>query len=101
MSDEIIQFQNCRIIRGHALIEEDLWVRNGRIINPEVVFFDEKTFAHRRIDCSGAIIAPGFIDLQINGNDQILCFILIHKYTFCTYVSDGREHIISFYILVI
>lgn len=45
-------------------------MRNGRIINPEVVFFDEKTFAHRRIDCLGAIIAPGFIDLQINGTTK-------------------------------
>lgn len=67
MSNQIIQFCNCRLIRDHQLITEDLWVRNGRIINPESVFFDEKTCAHQQVDCLGAIIAPGFIDIQING----------------------------------
>lgn len=77
MTDEIIQFKNCRIIRNHELIKEDLWVRNGRIINPEVVFFDEKKNAHQTIDSLGAIIAPGFIDLQINGTTMLTNIILI------------------------
>lgn len=61
------QFTNCRLIRNHELIKDDLWVRNGKIVNPECVFFDEKIGADVKIDCGGVIIAPGFIDLQING----------------------------------
>nr|XP_044250507.1 N-acetylglucosamine-6-phosphate deacetylase [Drosophila takahashii] len=63
----LLQFTNCRLVRGHRIIQEDLWVRNGRIVNPEPVFFEEQVKSHRRIDCGGAIIAPGYIDLQING----------------------------------
>lgn len=63
----LLQLTNCRLVRGHRLIRDDLWVRDGRIVNPEPIFFDEQATAHRRIDCGGAIIAPGYIDLQING----------------------------------
>lgn len=65
---EIVQFRNCRLIRNHQLVEEDFWIENGKIINPEPVFFDRKIPAHRQIDCNGAIIVPGFIDIQINGS---------------------------------
>lgn len=40
--NELLQFVNCRLVRNHQLVLEDLWVRNGKIINPEPVFFDEK-----------------------------------------------------------
>ncbi|KAJ0058520.1 hypothetical protein NL108_016383, partial [Boleophthalmus pectinirostris] len=46
---------------------EDLWVREGQILDPEKLFFDEKGFADKQIDCDGLIIAPGFIDVQLNG----------------------------------
>ncbi|KFW92624.1 Putative N-acetylglucosamine-6-phosphate deacetylase, partial [Phalacrocorax carbo] len=46
---------------------EDLWVREGKILNPEKLFFDEKGFADIQLDCKDSIIAPGFIDVQING----------------------------------
>ena len=39
----------------------------GKIINPEPLFFDEKLGPDVIVDCRGALIAPGFIDLQING----------------------------------
>lgn len=45
-SSSLIQFHNCRILRNHKIIREDLWVRCGKIINPEKVFFDEKRRAH-------------------------------------------------------
>lgn len=67
----LLQFINCRLVRDHKLVQDDLWVRNGRIINPEPVFFDERSKAHRRIDCGGAIIAPGYIDIQINGKHML------------------------------
>lgn len=64
---KLLQFFNCRILRNGAIIPEDLWVRNGKIINPEKIFFDEQNQADERINCRNAIISPGFIDLQING----------------------------------
>ncbi|KAK9534499.1 hypothetical protein VZT92_006940 [Zoarces viviparus] len=63
----ITQFINCRILREHQLQREDLWVRDGRILDPEKLFFDEQGYADERVNCEGSIIAPGFIDVQING----------------------------------
>ena len=63
----IKKFTNCFILRDNEIIKEDLWVRGGKIINPEPLFFDEKIGPSEVIDCGGAVIAPGFIDLQING----------------------------------
>ncbi|XP_063040216.1 N-acetylglucosamine-6-phosphate deacetylase [Engraulis encrasicolus] len=63
----ITQFINCRILRNHRIQREDLWVREGKILDPEKLFFDEQGCADLRIDCNNNIIAPGFIDVQING----------------------------------
>ncbi|XP_068434147.1 N-acetylglucosamine-6-phosphate deacetylase isoform X2 [Clinocottus analis] len=63
----ISQFINCRVLREQRLQREDLWVRDGRILDPEKLFFDEQGYADERVDCEGSIIAPGFIDVQING----------------------------------
>ncbi|XP_030745528.1 N-acetylglucosamine-6-phosphate deacetylase [Sitophilus oryzae] len=65
--NKIQQFINCKILRDHKIIQEDIWVRNGKIIDPEKVFYDEKVSSDYKIDCEGNIIAPGFIELQING----------------------------------
>lgn len=72
MASQLVQFVNCRLLRDHALVKDDLWVRDGRIENPEHLFFDEKVSADLRVDCKGAIIAPGFIDLQINGTCRLI-----------------------------
>lgn len=61
------QFHNCRILRHGNILLEDLWVRDGKIIDPEKIFYDEKVEPDVRIDCKGALISPGFIDVQING----------------------------------
>ena len=58
--DRITRYFNGRVIRGHQLHEADLWVYQGKIIAPQVKVDCE-------IDTMGAIIAPGYIDLQING----------------------------------
>lgn len=42
-------------------------MREGRILDPEKLFFDEKGYADIHVDCEGSIVAPGFIDVQING----------------------------------
>jgi len=67
LCERLIQFTNCRILYRSSLIDEDLWIRNGRICNPEKIFFSEKIQADIKIDCRNLIIAPGFIDVQING----------------------------------
>ncbi|XP_063233435.1 N-acetylglucosamine-6-phosphate deacetylase [Bacillus rossius redtenbacheri] len=64
---QLIKFKNCRILRNSRIFEDDIWVREGKIIDPEKVFFDEKNCADVQVDCQGAIVSPGFIELQING----------------------------------
>ncbi|XP_012997136.1 N-acetylglucosamine-6-phosphate deacetylase isoform X1 [Cavia porcellus] len=63
----VLQFTNCRILRGGMLLREDLWVRGGRVLDPEKLFFEERRVADEQRDCRGCILAPGFIDVQMNG----------------------------------
>ena len=63
---------NGRILRNHTFVNEDLWIKGGRIIDPQCRFWDaqrsgELEPADEVIDARGAIVAPGFIDIQING----------------------------------
>lgn len=62
------------MIRDGKIIKDDLWVRNGKIINPEPLFYEEKVVSNFVVDCHEAIIAPGFIDVQINGKETT-CYI--------------------------
>jgi len=54
----ITKFTNCRLVRGNALVEEDLWVSSltGKILKGQEVFYG----CHR-------IISPGLLDVQLNG----------------------------------
>jgi len=46
-ANRLIKFKNCRILRNSKIVKDcHLWVRNGKIIDPEKVFFDEKKKAH-------------------------------------------------------
>ena len=67
----LLQFRNCSVLRNHKIYTDDLWVRDGKIIDPEKTFFDEQKAADIQIDCNNSIIAPGFIDVQINGENVI------------------------------
>lgn len=42
-------------------------MRGGRVLDPEKLFFEERRVADELRDCGGCILAPGFIDVQING----------------------------------
>lgn len=67
-SIKLIQFTNCKLVRnGKIITNDDLWVRNGKIVDPEKIFFDEKQQSHVKVDCKSSLISAGFIDLQING----------------------------------
>ena len=79
MDRKVYQFTNCTILRDGWIVREDLWTRAGKIINPEPLFFDEKGCADIRIDCKGALISPGFIDVQINGSLSLLCYFSLFK----------------------
>lgn len=59
--------RNCYILRNSKIFKEDLWIRDGKIENPEHVFYVEQLEADVVIDCEEFLITPGFIDIQING----------------------------------
>ena len=64
---KLYQFRNCRLLRDSKIITDDLWVRDGKIIDPRIIFWGEQVKADVQIDCNDVIICPGFIDVQING----------------------------------
>eukprot|EP01054_Gregarina_sp_Poly1_P002837 Gregarina_sp_Poly_1__2836@NODE_1790_length_3326_cov_370_843510_g1166_i0_p1_GENE_NODE_1790_length_3326_cov_370_843510_g1166_i0NODE_1790_length_3326_cov_370_843510_g1166_i0_p1_ORF_typecomplete_len421_score48_62Amidohydro_1/PF01979_20/5_1e29Amidohydro_3/PF07969_11/3e03Amidohydro_3/PF07969_11/1_3e08_NODE_1790_length_3326_cov_370_843510_g1166_i020143276 len=51
------------VLKNGDLIHEDIWVRNGKIINPADVNYT----ADISIECFNTIITPGFLDLKCNG----------------------------------
>ncbi len=62
-----IKLTNCRIVRNGQLIRDDLMFREGKFLDPEHVFYVEKRSADLVLDCNDLIVAPGFIDVQLNG----------------------------------
>lgn len=63
----LTRFSNCYILRDGNIIKEDLWIRNGKIVNPEQVFYVEQEEADITVNSEDSLIVPGFIDIQING----------------------------------
>lgn len=66
---KVLQFTNCVITRKGSKLgsEVDLWVENGKVLDPEVVFFEERRRADIQVDCEGLVLTPGFVDIQVNG----------------------------------
>lgn len=56
----VYQYHNARIVRGHKLERGSLWVLNGKVVT-------EQEKADRSVDMGNRILAPGYIDIQING----------------------------------
>lgn len=81
--NELFQFVNCSVLREEGLKKEHIWIRNGRILDERSVFFEEKRMADVQVDCSGLIVSPGFIDVQLNGGFGI---------DFSTYNSNDDEY---------
>lgn len=48
-------------------VRGDLWTCDGKVVDPRQLFYEERRSADRVIDCRELIVAPGFVDLQING----------------------------------
>jgi len=67
--DRITKFTNCRLVIGNDLVEQDLWVSSatGKIVRSQEVFYGENVVPDITIDLKGKIVAPGLIDVQLNG----------------------------------
>ena len=65
----IVKFTNCRLVRGDQLVKEDLFVCSytGKILDSQGAFYTKNVVPDQVIDLCGSIIAPGFIDVQLNG----------------------------------
>lgn len=65
----ITKFTNCRLVRGDHVVEEDLWISSvtGKVIQSQTAFYDELILPDETIDLGGRLIAPGFIECQLNG----------------------------------
>ena len=76
---QITRFKNCDVLRSGELVKgADVWVREGKVIDPQRLFYEEKRRPDQTIDCQGFIVAPGFIDLQINGEGSPLHYMCIY-----------------------
>ncbi|ORZ00280.1 hypothetical protein BCR43DRAFT_529402 [Syncephalastrum racemosum] len=67
-SGKIYKIINARLLLNHKIVEGHyLWFQDGKIIHPQNLFFDHHRDADEIIDAQGMLVAPGFIDTQING----------------------------------
>lgn len=68
-SNGITKLTNCRLVRGDALVWDDVWVSSatGKILRSQEAFYDELTMPDDIIDLGGRIVSPGFIECQLNG----------------------------------
>lgn len=65
----ITKFTNCHLLRGTTLIEADLWIDSlsGKILKDQEAFYELHLSPDEVIDLNGRILAPGLIDVQLNG----------------------------------
>lgn len=65
----LTKFTNCRLLKGNDLVWDDLWVSsvNGKIVDSQASFYGGRNMPDNTIDLGGRIIAPGFIECQLNG----------------------------------
>ncbi len=95
---DTICFQDGMVLGAHGFVERDLWVSDGKIVEPQAI-------ADREIDMKGHFLAPGFIDVQCNGAfgvdftreperiDEVACQLPLFGVTafLPTLVSSKRE----------
>jgi N-acetylglucosamine-6-phosphate deacetylase len=67
----ITALTNARVLLDYGFAEgRTVLVEDGRILG--IAPNGEGAGAHRRIDLHGALLAPGFVDIQVNGGGGIL-----------------------------
>ncbi|RKP26037.1 hypothetical protein SYNPS1DRAFT_14785 [Syncephalis pseudoplumigaleata] len=65
---QTVQIYNCRVLRDGQIFDDDyLWMRDGRLLNPQHCFWTERCEPDERINAHGLLVTPGLIDVQING----------------------------------
>jgi N-acetylglucosamine-6-phosphate deacetylase len=69
----LIHFFNARLVTDDGLVDGELWVQDGKIVDPQARFWSraeaastQGAAADRRIDCKGLLLAPGFIDCMLH-----------------------------------
>lgn len=64
----LVQFYNARLATPEGLMEGELWMQQGKIVDAQQRFWQrEDSAADCRIDCHGLILAPGFVDVHMRG----------------------------------
>jgi N-acetylglucosamine-6-phosphate deacetylase len=65
----ITKFTNCRILKNNRLVEQDLWIDSysGKVLKDQEAFYELQLSPDQVVDLGGRILAPGFIDVQLNG----------------------------------
>lgn len=83
----VVKFTNGYLLKNGQLVAGDLWISSetGRIISPQAAFYSHQT-ADKTVDLQGRILAPGFIDVQINGS---------HNFDFSTPDPDFASRLAS------
>lgn len=81
----ITKLTNCRLVRGDALVWEDVWISSatGKIIRSQSAFYDELIMPDEAINLGGRIVSPGFIECQLNG---------AYGFNFSTATADTAQY---------
>lgn len=65
---KVVKIVNARLLLNHEIVENTyLWFRDGQIVDPQVLFFNDHREPDEIIDAHNAIVVPGYLDVQING----------------------------------
>lgn len=65
----VIKFTNCLLVKGNALVNQDLWIssKSGKVLNGQEILYEYRTAPEQIVDLGGRILSPGLIDTQLNG----------------------------------
>jgi N-acetylglucosamine-6-phosphate deacetylase len=65
----IVKLTNCLLAQPESLVKGELYIDedSGKIVDGQSEFFSSKNTPVRTVDLGSRILAPGFIDVQING----------------------------------
>lgn len=67
-NSKITKIVNARMLLDHKIVQDSyLWFQDGKIIHPQSLFFEQHRDADEVIDAQGALVVPGYLDIQING----------------------------------
>jgi N-acetylglucosamine-6-phosphate deacetylase len=83
-NNKITKIINGRYLKNGQIVENDyLWIREGKFVDPAQLFYEEKSSPEQIIDAKGALVVPGFIELQLNGKfeNYKICDLLRAKLT--------------------